>query len=120
MIELEDDGALRIVHVVEDDAALLIERTGGENAGNVGAHEPEPMPPTARCRRIEAHAADVGQRKLQVTAERPELIDALEVEMNPVAVDRDIHHGSGDEISFRPALARATSAAVSASRRHSP
>src|SRR5204863_2472337 len=96
MIELEQNGSVGVVHVVEHDAALLVESAGGENTWSVGAHKSEAVPPSARGLGIDADGANVGQRKLEMAPQRPELVDTLDVEMNSIALNRNVDHNVRD------------------------
>src|ERR1700674_2424298 len=87
VIQLENDGAIRIVDVVEHDAAMLVESTRCQYSGNLGAEKTDPVPPSARSLRVRPHGRHVLERKFEMAAKRPQLVQGLHLEMELVAFD---------------------------------
>src|ERR1700674_1056193 len=87
VIQLENNRAIRIVHVVEHDAALLVESTRCQYSWNLSAEKTDPVPPSARSLRVRPHRGDVLERKFEMTAKRPQLVPSLHLETEPVAFD---------------------------------
>ena len=68
VIQFDHDRVLGVVDIVEDNATVLVEGAGCKNAGDVGAPQPDAVPPAFRGFGVDADAADVRQRKFQLTA----------------------------------------------------
>src|SRR6185437_12268220 len=98
VIELDDHGAFGIMNVVEDEPAVLIERAGREQPGNLCSGKPQAMPPSARRFGVGAHVSKVCQWDLELALERPEPIPSLDLEPHPVAFHDDVDHRTPDSL----------------------
>src|SRR6202022_1061601 len=92
VIQLENDRAIRIVHVVEHDATLLVESTRCQYSWNLSAQKTDTVPPSARRLAIRPHRGHVLERKFEMAAKRPQLVPSLHLETEPVAFDGDLNH----------------------------
>src|ERR1700680_3302572 len=82
VLQLQHDGSLGVVNVVKDDPTLLVKRASSQEAGNIGSHDPQAVPPPARRLGIDLNRANVRDRNVEVTPERPKLVEALDVQVN--------------------------------------
>lgn len=57
--QFDDYGVVRIVYVIEDATAVLIEGAGGNDTGNLGAWEPDTQPPSACSFPVDDGPSDV-------------------------------------------------------------
>src|SRR5471032_1331085 len=103
VVERHDDRAGEIVHVPEDHLAVIVERAHGEQPGNVGADQLEPVPPAADLPGIRFDAGDVGQGDFDLTSKRPQLVQPLDVEHRAIALNRDVNH----DLTAAPSAPRA-------------
>jgi len=80
VVQFDDYGVVRIVHVIEDATAVLIEGAGGNDTGNLCAWEPDAQPPSARCFSVDGGPSDVRDRYGNLALEGPELVHPLHFE----------------------------------------
>src|SRR5678815_1117770 len=94
VLQLQHDGLLGIVHVVEDDPSVLIERSGREYTWQLRPDQLQPVPPSPRGLGVDLHRHDVGERNRQPALERPELVDSLYIEVDETVFYRDTNHAT--------------------------
>jgi hypothetical protein len=92
VLERDDDRARRVEDVPEHQLATIVEHAGRKQSRDVGADHLDPVPPAADLRGIRLDAKDVRQRDFDLTAERPELVQPLDVEYRAVALDCHVDH----------------------------
>ena len=80
VVQPDDYRVVRVMHVVKDTPAMLVESTGCNNAGYLSTRHPQTVPPTAGGLLIDHSAGDVGEWDLDLALERPDFIQPLNVE----------------------------------------
>ncbi len=84
---IKHDGLLRVVNVVKDNPTILVKRARCQDAGNIGSHDPQPVPPSAGGLGVDLNRADVREWNVESAPERPKLVEAFDVEMNAITFD---------------------------------
>src|SRR5665213_1641338 len=92
VVEYQHDRTLGVVHIPEDVVSVLMEGSGGEDAGKVCTEQPDSMPPATGGGGICAHGANVREGNLEPAPQRPELVDPLHLEHRLVAGYTDLDH----------------------------
>jgi hypothetical protein len=92
VIEIENDGSFRIVHVPENGVSVAMKGAGSEDAGNIGAEQAKPVIPSARGCGVGVNAFDVHERYLEAAAQRPHLVEPLHLEHGLLTTYRDLYH----------------------------
>jgi hypothetical protein len=80
VIQRYDYGVVRIMHIVEDTPAVLIERAGSNDAWDLSAWHTKAVPPSTCGFGIHDRTGDVDERDLDLASECPELIHSVDVE----------------------------------------
>ncbi len=79
-MQVDYDGAIRVVDVPEDSFAVLIKGAGGDHSRNVGSGHSKSMKPSASNLRVRSDTRDMFQWNLEAAGESPELVRAVNVQ----------------------------------------
>jgi hypothetical protein len=92
MLERHDESLRRIADIPEYELAVEIKGARCKEARQFGAHHLEAVPPATDLIGVQVDPLEVRQRDLQAAAERPQLVESLHLENDPVALDCDVNH----------------------------
>ena len=88
VLQLHDDRVISVVHIIESSSAMLVERAGSDNAGDLRTRHSEAMPPSARGVAIDERTDDVRERNFYPALERPELVQPNDLKDRGIAYER--------------------------------
>jgi hypothetical protein len=80
VVQVNDDGLLRVMLVPEHALAVLIEGSRSDDSGDIGSGHPDAVIPAACDLRVCTDARYVGERDFQSALESPELVSAPDVQ----------------------------------------
>ena len=93
VVQVNDNGFLRVMNVPEDPLAVLIERACRNDSGQVRSGHPNPVIQTACGLRVSPDARNVYERDFEAVLEGPELVSAPDVQRQLAFRYRLIHQG---------------------------
>jgi hypothetical protein len=80
VMQVNDDGFLRVMHVPEDPFAFLIERPRRYDSGHIGSGHPDAVIPASCGLRVCSDSRNVDERNFEAALECPELVSASDVQ----------------------------------------
>lgn len=92
VIERHDDRLHGVVHVPEDEFSVIEEQAGGQEARHLRANELQAVPPAPDLPVVDFDAGDVSEWDFQPAPQRPQFVQAFNVEHDAIALDGDVDH----------------------------
>jgi len=80
VMEINDDGLLRVMHVPEDALAVLIEGSRRNDSGHIGSGHPDAVIPAACDLRVCPDTRNVDERDFKAAPESPKLVSTPNVQ----------------------------------------
>jgi len=98
VMQVNDDGFLRVMHVPEESLAVLIEGSRRDDSGHVGSRHPNAVIPAPCDLRVCTDTSDVYKRDFEAALESPELVCAPNVQHQLAHCYRQIHQSERSEL----------------------
>jgi hypothetical protein len=99
VMEIDNNGLLRMMHVPEDSLAVLIERSRRDDTGHIRSRHPDAMIPTACNLRVGSDTRDVDEWDFEAALECPQLVSAPNVQRQIAFGYRQIDHETPLQLS---------------------
>ena len=96
VVKLDNDGFRRIVNIPENSPSMLIKSAGNNETWNIDARQFDAMPPSRSFIGIDPDGLDVLKRDVQLTFERPEFVQPLNLKVQHVVDKCDGYHRALD------------------------
>jgi hypothetical protein len=92
-MQVNHDAFLRVMHVPEDPLAVLMERSGCDDARHIGSGHPDSVIPAACSFRVCSDTCNVDKRDFESALESPELVSAPHMQYQLAFGYRQIDQG---------------------------